>query len=530
MANLGFLTIHARINDRVDALCERAFLPDPREPGGAGEPSTTLESGRPLSDFDIVAFSLSCETDLANLPAILSAGGVPPLRADRDESAERHPLVVGGGFAATLNPEMAGAIADVVVVGDGERAIGALLDAGSPPDDRAGYLRELAAIPGFYVPGGYRPEYADPLAGDPPGGGRLLRLAPLPGFPERVVRETVDLAEFPQPPVVWSPDSELGEMVLVESARGCPGKCAFCAASHACPRFRERPVEHVREAALAGWPARRKVGLIGAAVLDWSPFRAFAREILAMGGVVSPASVRADLVDAEIADILRQGGHRTVALAPECGDAARRARVGKRIADEVFFSAARTLARAGILSFKLYFLVGVPGAPAAEEVGATVDFMRAFKGAVLEEARAIGRMGTVTAVLSPFVPKPFTPLQWAPMAGEKELAGRMAAIAKAARPEGNLEVTSDTARAAILQGYLGMSDRRVAALLRRCRPNKGSLPAGALPVRAEALLFREKGADACFPWDIVDGGPPRQALRARYEAIARTGSRDSGAA
>ncbi len=524
MANLGFLTVHARINARVDSLCERAFLPDPREwAGREAAPSTlgTLESGRPLSDFDIVAFSLSCETDLANLPSILSMGGVLPIRTDREASGGRHPMVLAGGFAASLNPEMAGAIADAVVVGDGERALSALLDLGAPPDDRSGYLREVAAIPGLYVPSGYRAEYDGPRTGDPPGGGRLRSLTPRPGFPGEVVRETVDLADYPQPPVVYSPDSEFGEMVLVETSRGCPGKCAFCAASHACPRFREAPLEHVRAAAMASFPDRKKVGLIGAAVLDWSPFRAFAREMLAMGGAVSPASVRADLVDAEIAGILRQSGHRTVALAPECGDAGRRALIGKRIPDEIFFSAARTLARAGILSFKLYFLVGVPGAPAEEEVGATAAFMRAFKGAVLDEARAIGRMGTVTAVLSPFVPKPFTPLQWAPMTGEKELTARLSAIAKAVRPEGNLEVTSDTARSAVLQGYLGMSDRRVEALLRRCRPTKGSLPAGELPVRAEELLFREKGADECFPWDLVGGGPPRKALRARYEAIRK---------
>jgi radical SAM superfamily enzyme YgiQ (UPF0313 family) len=333
------------------------------------------------------------------------------------------------------------------------------------------------------------------------------------------VREDVRLADYPPPPVAWSPDSELGDMVLVETSRGCPGKCAFCAASHACPNFREAPVGQVRDAAMAAWPQRKRVGLIGAAVLDWSPFRDFAREMLAMGGSVSPASVRADHVDDEIAEILRLGGHRTVALAPECGDERRRALIGKRMPDETFFAAARTLARAGILSFKLYFLVGVPGAPAGEEEGATVAFLRAFKAAVLGEARAIGRMGTVTAVLSPFVPKPFTPLQWAPMAGERDLSSRMAAIAKAVRPEGNLSVTSDTARAALLQGYLGLSDRRIEGVLRRTRPNKGSLPAGDLPVAPGSLLFREKEADECFPWDVVDGGLPRATLRARYERI-----------
>ena len=119
-------------------------------------------------------------------------------------------------------------------------------------------------------------------------------------------------------------------MSLVETSRGCPGMCGFCAAAHACPSFREFPLERVRAAVDAAWPHRRKVGLIGAAVLDWGPFRRLAREILDRGGTVSPASVRADLVDGEIAEILARSGHRTVALAPECGDETLRARVGKR--------------------------------------------------------------------------------------------------------------------------------------------------------------------------------------------------------
>jgi radical SAM superfamily enzyme YgiQ (UPF0313 family) len=521
MANLGFLTVHARINARIDALCERAFLPDPR--GATSGGIRTVESGRPLSDFDVVAFALSCETDLANLPSILEGGGVPPFRADRERAGVIRPFVLGGGFAASLNPEMAGAVADAVVVGDGERALGPLLDLGAPADDRDGFLREVARIPGLYVPDGYVPEYAPPGPDDPPGGGRLVRIAPRPGFPGRVVREVVDLAAWPQPPVAHSPDAEMGDLTLVETSRGCPGKCVFCAASHACPEFREAPVEHVRAAALAPWPERKRIGLVGAAVLDWRPFRAFAREMLAMGGSVSPASVRADCVDDEIADILRQGGHRTVALAPECGSEARRAAIGKRMPDETFFEAARTLVRAGIPSFKLYFLVGVPGAPAEAEVAETTAFMRAFKAAVLDAARAVGRMGTVTAVLSPFVPKPFTPLQWAPMAQEKELSARMSAVARAVRTEGNLEVACDTARAAILQGYLGMSDRRVESVLRRCRPGKGSLPPGVLPVAIGELLFREKGPDTCFPWDPIAGGAPRAGLRARFEAIAPRG-------
>ncbi|MGB6409841.1 MAG: radical SAM protein, partial [Candidatus Deferrimicrobiaceae bacterium] len=417
-----------------------------------------------------------------------------------------------------LSPEPAGAVADAVVVGDGERAIGSILDLGSPRPADDGYLKELAAIPGLFVPAGYLPEY-DPRAGtglSPPG--RFAGLAPRPGFPARVVRETISLEEFPPVLPVLAEDAELGRMALVETSRGCPKRCAFCAAAHACPDFREVPLGFVRATVDALWPHRTTVGLVGAAVLDWRHFRVLSKEILARGGSVSPASVRADLVDEEIAAILSASGHRTVSLAPEAGSEELRTRMGKRVANEVFFSAARTLARAGIVSVKLYFLCGIPGAGAEEEVEAAVEFLAALRREVLREAKSIGRMGTITAVLSPFVPKPFTPLQWAPMARELDLKSRQRGVAAKVRSLPNVRVSAESPRSSLLQGYLGLSDRRVEDVLRQAGTGKVRLP------REDALseiVFREKDAEEVFPWDVVEGGLPRKVLRARYEGLTR---------
>ena len=529
MSNLGFLLIHAQVNARPDRLCERAFLVSGekrRRPAASGErraaagtaPSAgrTLESGRLLSEFDVVAISLSFENDLLNVPGVLAAGGVAPFREDRIASGRRSPLVIAGGFAASLNPEPCGVFADAVVVGDGERAIEALLDlpAGDPAD--AGFMRAVSGIRGVYVPSGYAPVYV----GDGTGA-RLASLDPLPGFPACVVREALDLSLLaPPPPVVLADDAELGKMSLVETSRGCPGRCGFCAASHANPVFREFPIERVRAAMEAAQPRRKTVGLIGAAVLDWKPFRKFAREIIECGGRVSPASVRADAVDDEIADILARSGCRTVALAPECGDERLRARVGKHITDDVFFSGAATLVRAGIVSFKLYFLIGLPGTRIEEEAEAIAGFMRRFRERVLSEARAVGRMGAITAVLSPFVPKPFTPLQWAGMAREEELLKGEKAAASLIRPVPNLRLTCERPRDAILQGYLGLSDRRAAQMLRMV--SGGRLPASPeLAAMFSTVVHREKAPDEFFPWDVIEGGDKKSNLRARYEKYLR---------
>ena len=521
MSNLGFLTVHARINARPGALCERAFLPGPAEwrlLRERGLPLSTLESGRPLADFDIVAFSLSYENDLLNVPPILSAAGIPPFRSLRGAGARSGPLVLAGGFAASLNPEPAGTLADAVVVGDGERAVEAILALGPPRPGDPGYLADLASVPGVYVPGGYEPQYAGP--GEE---GIFLALTPRPGFPDRVVREEVPLADFPPVFPVLAEDTELGRMALVETSRGCPRMCGFCAAAHACPRYREALLEHVRAAVDAAWPHRKRIGLIGAAVLDWAPFKELSREILARGGAVSPASVRADLVDEETAGILGRSGHRTVALAPECGDETLRARVGKPLSDEAFHAAARALVRAGIVSFKLYFLIGLPGTACDAEVAGTVAFLRRFRDVVLEEGRAGGRLGTVTATLSPFVPKPFTPMQWAPMAPETELDERRERIARAVRAVPNLRVSPGAAREAVVQAYLGLSDRRVAAALERARTGRMKTSGREAAAGIDRVVFREKEADERFPWDVIEGGLPRRVLRARYEAFRRRG-------
>lgn len=533
MSNLGFLLVHAGINGRSDALCERVFLGGPGGgrtvpppggrgaafPGRAGE-GRSLESGRPLSDFDLVAFSLSYENDLLNLPSILAAGGVPPLRDDRAASGRRYPLVVAGGFAASLNPEPSGALADAVVVGDGERAVDALLDLGEFRPSDPGFLRALSRVPGVYVPAGYRPEYRRG-PGSPRGLPGLHSYRPLAGFPGRVTREALDLRTLPPPPpIVLAEETELGSMSLVETSRGCPRMCGFCAASHACPEFREFPLARVRAAVDAQWPRRKKVGLIGAAVLDWTPFRTLAREILARGGSVSPASVRAELVDPEVAEILSLGGHRTVALAPECGTERQRARVGKWLRDETLLAAGETLARAGIVSFKLYFLLGIPGVSREEEADGISSFVSGFRERILSAARGVGRMGRITAALSPFVPKPSTPLQWAPMAAEAELAERVRDVAGALRGMPNVRVSGDRPADAVAQGYVGLSDRRVAADLLAAR--RGKLPVGrpGFGEDLSSVVYREREADEFFPWDIVEGGPSKAALRARYEALA----------
>jgi radical SAM superfamily enzyme YgiQ (UPF0313 family) len=167
----------------------------------------------------------------------------------------------------------------------------------------------------------------------------------------------------------------------------------------------------------------------------------------------------------------------------------------------------------------MYFLLGLPGVPLEKEVGGIARFLGTFRDRVLEVARGVGRMGVVTAVLSPFVPKPFTPLQWASMSSEEELKSRLEGVSAVVRGVPNMRVSASTPWDAVVQGYLGLSDRRVAAGLRMAGPGKllRSVPglAGAL----SSVVFREKGSAEFLPWEVVDGGLRKGALRARYETF-----------
>jgi radical SAM superfamily enzyme YgiQ (UPF0313 family) len=156
-----------------------------------------------------------------------------------------------------------------------------------------------------------------------------------------------------------------------------------------------------------------------------------------------------------------------------------------------------------------------------EEVGGIARFLETFRERVLAVARGVGRMGVVTSVLSPFVPKPFTPLQWASMTPEEELKSREEGVAAAVRAIPNVRVSASPPWDAVVQGYLGLSDRRVASGLRAARPGKLPRSAPGLAGELASVVFREKGGGEHLPWDVIDGGLPKDALRARYEAFFR---------
>ncbi len=512
MSNLGFQSVYEWFNSRPDTRCERFFLPDAEDLDEYRNGSTTLlslESQRQLADFDLVAFSISFENDYLNLPELFSFANLPLWRTDRDA---RFPLLLCGGVCAFLNPEPLAEIMDMFAVGEAEVLLPDLVNTlkGLAEADREDLLRDLADLPGIYVPQFYQPHYAE--------SGKLEGITASEAVPLPVKRQW--LAEIDQAQsrtCVSTPDTEFASMKLLEISRGCPRGCRFCAAGFIYLPFREHSVPQLERQLAEGEGGPLKIGLVGAAVSDSCAFAGLGQKILAAGGEVSVSSVRVDSIDAEQVRLLVESGHKTLALAPEAGSQKMRDVINKGVNDDQILKAVEMVASAGIPNLKLYFMVGLPG-EAEEDVEAICELTTQIRTLWESIGRQRGRLGRLTLSVNPFVPKPFTPLQWAPMAPRSVLEKKYRLLQRRIRPLPNVDLNLESLKRSELQGFLARGDRRVGRVL----PALGQGASLRQACREAGLdlkfyLSRERAADEHLPWEVIDPGVVRSYLWHEYE-------------
>lgn len=510
MSNLGFLSIYHLLNSRSDTLCERFFLPDPEdlaEHRKTGYPLFSLESGRPLQDFDVVAFSVSFENDYLHLPTLFELGRVPLFAAERTAN---DPLLLCGGVCAFLNPEPLAEIMDLFAIGEGEVILPGLLAALIQGGERAGLLQRLAKLPGIYVPSRYQLSYRPD--------GTLAAQRPLADAPAAVKRQWLaDLDLAPSRSFIQTEATEFGDMALTEVSRGCSRGCRFCAAGYIYLPPRERSLENLLEQVETGLCQRRKVGLVGAAVSDYPQITELNQAILDRGGQISVASLRIDALSAGEVAALKASGHRTVALAPEAGSQRMRDLINKNLDIEQILQAVRLLAEGGIPNLKLYFLIGLP-TENLTDILEMLQLVAQIRDLWVAEGRKRGRLGNITLSVNPFIPKPFTPFQWAGMEPEKSLNAKLKQIRSGIARLGNTEVFFESLRSAQLQALLSRGDRRLGRLLPELAAGK-NLKAGcrSLGLDADFYITRERGADEHFPWEVIDSGVTRAYLWCEYQ-------------
>ena len=509
MSNLGFQAVHALLNAYPDVLCERAFLPDREELEEylrSGSKLLSLESQRPLADFDVIAFSVSFESDYLNIPPILNLAGIPIYAAERDASM---PLIMAGGAALFLNPEPVADFMDLVCIGEAEPLLPPFLEllTCEEPIGRQTLLGRCARLPGIYVPSLYETVYE---------GVRLVSRRNLSGAPLTVQRVwDEDAVGRPTSSAILTEATEFADMYLIEVSRGCPRGCRFCAAGFIYLPFRQRPLEAVKAEVAKGLRERQRIGLVGAAVSDYHGVGELCRYILDHGGKVSVSSLRIDGLDDGLIEALKESGHKTVALAPEGGSQRLRDLIRKNISEEQILAACDRLIGKDILNLKLYFIIGLP-TETADDLEEMVGLVERIRERVIEAARKNKRLGEVVLSVNPFIPKPFTPFQWCGMEGLKSLEKKAKYLQKALGRLSNVRMQMEGLKDAYLQALLSRGDRRLARLIVKAAELGGwRRAAKELGLDTDAYVCRNIPLNEPLPWDFIDSGV-RERLSGEY--------------
>jgi radical SAM superfamily enzyme YgiQ (UPF0313 family) len=304
----------------------------------------------------------------------------------------------------------------------------------------------------------------------------------------------------------------------VEVGRGCPHGCRFCSAGfvYRPPRF--RPVAALARSMREGLRHTDQIGLMGAAVSDLPGIGALCAQFSGAHTTISFSSLRADALSPELVDALKQGGVKTATIAPEAGSERLRRVINKGITEADVLNAAETLVAHGIPNLKLYFMLGLPTETPAD-VEDVVGLVKRIKHRFLQVSRSRRAIGTITVSVNSFVPKPFTPFQWAAMADIGTLKARIKKIKAELNRVPNVRVHSDMPRWAFVQALLARGDRRVAEILARVHVLSCNW-AQALKIAAvnpDFYVGRERDLDETLPWDFIDHGVTKAFLKQDYQ-------------
>lgn len=407
MSNLAVHSLYKLLNDHPGIVCERAFLPEGKDIGEHRRTETsvlTIESQRPISEFDVIAFTVSFENDFLNIIPILELSKINHRLAERTED---DPLVIAGGVAVTLNPLSIAQIMDGCVVGEFEA-----------------FSEELIAA---------------------------LTSGELPKLQQK--RYLQDLDQYPTQTVIWTPHTEFGSMHLIEVMRGCPRNCAFCATPGLYSPPRMHSYETVMKMIDEGSKHRQKFGLIGAEIASHPDFKKIAESILDRGYIFSLSSIRVDRINSDVAQLLKRSGTRSISLGIEAASDELRASIGKKFTNDRCMVSIATLAHEGITNLRLYFMIGLPG-----EKDSDIDSIHDFTAMTLETLRKHApkekRTSSVELTVTPFVPKPLSEFSDKEFIGIKRINEIQKRLKQLMGSRKDIKLSFDSAQQAAVEAYL----------------------------------------------------------------------------
>jgi len=495
MSNLGFQGIYTLLNNRSDTVCERAFLPDEEDISEYIRADTklfSLESKRPLNNFDILAFSVSFENDYPNVLKILELANIPLRSSDRNQL---HPLLIIGGVCAFFNPEPMADFFDTCFVGEAEEMLNEFIDAYKQSESKKSLYEKAVSIEGTYIPEFYEISYNNSISGR-----RALH-----GAPEKIKRRYLkDISAYRFRQSIITPETEFSDMYLIEAMRGCPWKCRFCVAGHIYNPPRKKDVAVIKKEINEALKYTEKVGLVSPSLTDYP----YVKDVFNIDGVnFSITSLRASPKSAELVGLLKR--HKSISIAPEAGTERLRKVIDKKITEDDILETSRLILSEGIENLRLYFMIGLPS-ETDEDVNGIINLAK--------KIRAISRKGIITLTLSTFVPKPFTPFQWHGMEKIEVVKSRIKTIKKALLPIKGIRVFHDVLKHAYMQGLFSMGDRRVSrvleAMLKISDWKRACIETGSNP---DFYVMRNKDHSENLPWDFIDSGITRERLWEEYQ-------------
>ncbi len=525
MSNIGLRILYAVMNEPENVWCERAFAPwgDMEELMREEHiPLWALESGDPLAEFDMIAFSVGYEMSYTNILNMLDLAGIP-LRASERTSLKN--MVFAGG-TCMYNPEPLADFIDLCILGEGEEVNGeviALYDKAKREGwDKPRFLRQAAHIPGVYVPALYQFSWN--------GDGTIAAIEPMDGAPAVVTKRIVsdlDRAAFPTSPIV--PSTEIvHDRASLELFRGCIRGCRFCQAGFVYRPIRAKSAETlVRQGTeLLESTGYSEITLASLSTSDYKQLPEFADKMLDYCNPrsisLSLPSLRADNFSRELMEKVQSVRKSGLTFAPEAGTQRLRDAINKNVTEDEILSTCATAFSGGWSNVKLYFMLGLP-TETDEDVLGIAELANKVLQTWYENRPPKSRGVNITVSTAYFIPKPFTPFQWEAQITPEEYDRRVKLL-RGAITSRKIQYHWHETELSVLEAALARGDRKLCAVLERAVKNGAKLDAWREYFRNDVWLeafsacgvdpafyaFRERGKDEIFPWDAISVGVRRE--------------------